>query len=273
MKLRVVRALQRYVFNPPIKLLFRLGAVPPGYALLETVGRCSGRPRRTPVGNGLIGDTFWIVAEHGRHADWVRNVEADPRVRIRARGSWRRGTARILEEDDARARLRWLGGLNPWLVRVAGTEPLTVRVDLDPAPPGRGSVLRDGVIAGLAAGAIAGVPSGLHAVRHGYVLDLLRAPGALMAPHAVAGVQLALTAPVHAAISAGWGVVLARTLPRRGTAPLGALAGVGIAGLDIVVIGSRLPAIRRLPLWPQVADHVLFGAVAGALVAALRDVG
>jgi hypothetical protein len=39
LKLRLVRALQRYLFNPPIKLLFRLGVVPPGYALLETVGR------------------------------------------------------------------------------------------------------------------------------------------------------------------------------------------------------------------------------------------
>jgi hypothetical protein len=57
-KLRLVRALQRYVFNPPIKLLFRLGVVPPGYALLETIGRRSGQPRQTPVGDGLIGDTF-----------------------------------------------------------------------------------------------------------------------------------------------------------------------------------------------------------------------
>jgi hypothetical protein len=45
-----------------------LGVVPPGYALLETVGRGSGLPRQTPVGDGLIGDTFWIVAEHGLSA-------------------------------------------------------------------------------------------------------------------------------------------------------------------------------------------------------------
>ncbi len=63
-KLRLVRALQRYLLNPPIKLLFRLGVVPPGYSLMETVGRRSGKTRQTPVGDGLIGETFWIVAEH-----------------------------------------------------------------------------------------------------------------------------------------------------------------------------------------------------------------
>jgi F420H(2)-dependent quinone reductase len=61
MKLRLVRAVQRYALNPPVKALFRLGLVPPGYALLETVGRRSGRPRQTPVGDGLIDQTFWIV--------------------------------------------------------------------------------------------------------------------------------------------------------------------------------------------------------------------
>jgi F420H(2)-dependent quinone reductase len=37
--------------------------------MLETIGRRSGQLRRTPIGDGLIGDTFWIVAEHGLSAD------------------------------------------------------------------------------------------------------------------------------------------------------------------------------------------------------------
>ncbi|HEX6206976.1 MAG TPA: nitroreductase/quinone reductase family protein [Actinomycetota bacterium] len=268
MKRRVVNALAKHVANPVMR---RLAGRIPGWALLETTGRRSGRAHQIPVGDGLRGDAFWIVAEHGRHADWVRNVEADPRVRIRVRGRWRTGTAHILEDDDPRERLRRLGGVNPWVIRVAGTEPLTVRVDLDPAPPRPGSVLRDGLVAGLVAGAVAGAPSGFHALRHGYLLDLLRAPGALVAPRAGAEAQLALTVPVHAVISAGWGVVLASALPRRATALWGAAGGVVIATLDIVVIGSRIPVIRRLPLWPQVADHVAFGTVAGGILAALRD--
>jgi hypothetical protein len=39
MKHRIVHFLQKYVFNPPVKLLFAVGLVRPGYALLETVGR------------------------------------------------------------------------------------------------------------------------------------------------------------------------------------------------------------------------------------------
>jgi deazaflavin-dependent oxidoreductase (nitroreductase family) len=95
------------------------------------VGRKSGRPRQTPVGNGLQGDTFWIVAEHGRHSDWVRNVVANPRVRVKVGGAWRSGTARLMPDDDPIARQRTLDQMNALVVRLMGTELLTVRVDLD----------------------------------------------------------------------------------------------------------------------------------------------
>jgi deazaflavin-dependent oxidoreductase (nitroreductase family) len=85
MKRRVVHFLQKYLFNPPVKLLFPVGLVRPGYALLETIGRKSGKPRRTPVGDGRMGGQFWIVAEHGRKAGYVRNIEANPRVRLKLR--------------------------------------------------------------------------------------------------------------------------------------------------------------------------------------------
>jgi hypothetical protein len=55
MKHRIVHALQKYVLNPPIKLLFAMGLAPPGYALLETTGRKTGKARRTPVGDARIG--------------------------------------------------------------------------------------------------------------------------------------------------------------------------------------------------------------------------
>lgn len=74
MKWRIIHALQKYLLNPPIKLLFAIGVIPPGYALLETVGRKSGKPRRTPVGDGRVNDQFWIVAEHGMTAGYVRNI-------------------------------------------------------------------------------------------------------------------------------------------------------------------------------------------------------
>ena len=54
MKHRIVHTLQRYVLNPPIKLALAVGLPLPGYALLETKGRKTGKPRRTPVGDGRI---------------------------------------------------------------------------------------------------------------------------------------------------------------------------------------------------------------------------
>ncbi len=145
MKRRVVRFLQKYALNPPIRLLFAIGLAPPGYALLETTGRISGKTRRNPVGDGLEGDTFWIVAEHGRHAGYVRNLEANPRIRVKMRHGlryrWRTGSATILPDDDPRERQRTLARghpnrrLNAFVVRTLGVDMLTVRIDLDPTPP------------------------------------------------------------------------------------------------------------------------------------------
>src|ERR671910_3141211 len=92
-KARAVRTFQKYLLTPPVRALFALGLVPPTHVLLETTGRQSGRSRQNPVGNGLDGDTLWIVAEHGRGASYVRNLEADPRVRVKIRRRWRSGTA------------------------------------------------------------------------------------------------------------------------------------------------------------------------------------
>ncbi len=85
MKHRIVHFVQKYLLNPPIKLLFAMGVVLPGYALLETTGRKTGKPRRTPVGDGLVGKQFWIVTEHGQKAGYVRNIAGNPRVRLKLR--------------------------------------------------------------------------------------------------------------------------------------------------------------------------------------------
>ena len=132
-KRQLVTRLQVKLLNPPIRALAARGLAP-GVVLLETTGRKSGEPRRTPISNGLErgSDTFWIVAEMGRRAGYVRNVEADPRVRIRLRGGWRSGTAHIVAGADARERLRTLPRLNAVGVRAMGTDLLVVRVDLDP---------------------------------------------------------------------------------------------------------------------------------------------
>jgi deazaflavin-dependent oxidoreductase (nitroreductase family) len=121
------------LLNPVMVRLLEAGLVPRGWALLETTGRRSGVPRRVPVGDGLRGERFWIVAEHGRHADYVRNIEREPRVRVKARGRWRTGNAHVLPDEDPKALLRALKRpLNDAGLLVMATEPLVVRIDLDP---------------------------------------------------------------------------------------------------------------------------------------------
>ena len=141
MKYRFIHTLQKYVLNPPIKLALATGLPLPGYALLETKGRNTGKPRRTPVGDGRIGNQFWLVAEHGTKAGDVRNIERDPRVRLKLRDGlrhhWHTGTAHLLSDDDARDRQRWLASQlpssagNARAVRLFGTQLLSIRIDLD----------------------------------------------------------------------------------------------------------------------------------------------
>jgi deazaflavin-dependent oxidoreductase (nitroreductase family) len=141
MKHEIVHFLQKFVLNPPNKLLSALGIAPPGYALLETIGRKTGKPRRTPVGNGRVGQQFWLVAEHGMKSGYVRNIAKNPRVRVKLREGlrirWHTGTASLLADDDPRERQRWLSQQHPGsasnaaAVRFFGTQLLTVRIDLD----------------------------------------------------------------------------------------------------------------------------------------------
>jgi hypothetical protein len=97
------------------------------------------------------------------------------------------------------------------------------------------------------------------------------AAGAVLLPgEGRRGRLLVAAVPVHFGISVGWGVVLSFVLPRRATALWGAVAGMGIAGVSLRVPGRRVERVRALPLWPQVADHVVFGAVVGWVLADLR---
>jgi len=125
--------------------------------------------------------------------------------------------------------------------------------------------------AALAASVLSGGPSTAYAVLTGRdVLEATQAAGAMVAPRAARPVQLAAAAPVHLALSFGWTAVLARVVPADRPLAVrvaaGMAAGAAIAALDLGVIGRRIPPIRALPLAPQVADHLAFGAVAAAFL-------
>lgn len=129
-KYRLITTLER-LNNRLTRAALRRGLAPRAFVLLETIGRRSGQPRQTPVGNGLMGETFWLVAVHGDQADYVRNIRANPSVRVKVNGLWRHGTAVILPDDDPMARSRTLR--YQWdaaLGRAMATTPLTIRIDL-----------------------------------------------------------------------------------------------------------------------------------------------
>lgn len=121
--------------------------------------------------------------------------------------------------------------------------------------------------AGLVAAAVSGTPSTAYALATGRdPLEATKAAGALIVGDDAPGwAQLAAAVPVHAAISLFWAATLERALPRRHRIAWGAAGGLAIAAVDLGVIGRRSPAMRRLPLVPQLADHALFGAIVGAL--------
>jgi deazaflavin-dependent oxidoreductase (nitroreductase family) len=116
----------RHIANPITRWL-------PTQVLLETSGRISGQPRRTPIGGRLDGESFWLVSDHGEASNYIRNIKANNRVRVRIRGRWRSGAAYLLPDDDPDARLTALPRFNSSMVRALGTDLLTVRIDLDRA--------------------------------------------------------------------------------------------------------------------------------------------
>jgi deazaflavin-dependent oxidoreductase (nitroreductase family) len=136
-KRRISRFVTNRLVNPGVRRLIEAGLFPATHALLETTGRRSGQPRRVPLGNGLRDGVFWIVTEHGWGADYVKNIAADRRVRVKVGRRWYTGTARILEEEDPERRLKKLGRpVNDTLLRLVGSQKLVIRIDLDETQSG-----------------------------------------------------------------------------------------------------------------------------------------
>jgi deazaflavin-dependent oxidoreductase (nitroreductase family) len=129
---------EKYLFNPWTRVMVKQGLAPRCYVLVETTGRRTGELRLTPVAGSLEGDTYWLVAEHGGAAGYVKNLAVQPRVRVLVDRRWRPGTATCLPDDDASARRAWIdkrngiaGRLDGIFFRAFSTTPMTVRIDFD----------------------------------------------------------------------------------------------------------------------------------------------
>ena len=96
-----------------------------------------------------------------------------------------------------------------------------------------------------------------------YVRDATRAVGTLVPPGRPGFIRGAL---VHFGISVVCGEGLARALPESSSLSWGAAAGLAIGVVNVGMIGRRFPAIRALPLVPQLADNLAFGVVFALVV-------
>ncbi|MEU8898109.1 nitroreductase family deazaflavin-dependent oxidoreductase [Nocardia sp. NPDC048505] len=133
-KFRRERALGRYVMNPAVRLLDRVGVRTTLATELETIGRKSGQPRRVPVSVLFDDDGAWIICMHGTRSGWGLNLTANPNVTVRQGDRWRPGIAEFRPEDDVVARATTfaphpaLAPLTRSMFATLQTAPVTVRV-------------------------------------------------------------------------------------------------------------------------------------------------
>ena len=128
----------------------------------------------------------------------------------------------------------------------------------------------DVFIAGSAATVLSGIPSTLYALlRHEDVSEATRAAGAMLIPAGSSMLALfGAAALVHVTISFFWASLLVRFLPRAHVVLWAVAASIAIGVLDLRVIAPLFfPEVARLDFWPQMADHVMWGASLGLALA------
>ncbi|MBB3603295.1 deazaflavin-dependent oxidoreductase (nitroreductase family) [Mycolicibacterium sp. BK556] len=134
-KFRRERFVGRYVANPTVALLGRLGLRTTFATELQTLGRKSGQWRPVPVSARFDETGAWVISQHGRRSGWALNVADDPNVRIRQGNRWRSGTARFVPDDDPAARAQTFATsamLTPLVTatfKALQSDPISVRID------------------------------------------------------------------------------------------------------------------------------------------------
>jgi len=79
------------------------------YCYLTTSGRKTGRPHTIEIWFGLRENTIYLLSGGGADSDWVKNLRADPHVKVRIAKQSFKGRARVVrniqEESLARPML------------------------------------------------------------------------------------------------------------------------------------------------------------------------
>jgi deazaflavin-dependent oxidoreductase (nitroreductase family) len=128
-KFRRERAVGRYLLNPAVKGLSRLGVRTAMATELETIGRKTGQARRVPVSAQFDNSGAWLISQHGTRSGWGRNIADNPNIRVRQGNQWRAGVATFRPDDDVVARGRKFGRLGAKMVKALETTPVSVRIE------------------------------------------------------------------------------------------------------------------------------------------------
>ena len=105
------------------------------YCYLTTRGRVTGNDHEIEIWYARDGDTLYLLAGAGDGSDWVRNLQAEPRVTVQIGDVTHAGRGRVIDDpaEDERARTlvfdkyqpRNAGELVSWRARA-----LPVAIDL-----------------------------------------------------------------------------------------------------------------------------------------------
>lgn len=72
------------------------------FCYVTTIGRQSGRPRTIEIWFAVEGGIVYLLAQPGRRAHWVRNLEVQPRVAVRLGETTASGLARVVDAPEDR---------------------------------------------------------------------------------------------------------------------------------------------------------------------------
>ncbi len=69
------------------------------FLYLTTIGRVSGEPREIEIWFTEHRGRFYVIAEHGERAHWVRNIQRQPHVTVRVGDRRFEALARIVDDE------------------------------------------------------------------------------------------------------------------------------------------------------------------------------
>jgi deazaflavin-dependent oxidoreductase (nitroreductase family) len=106
---------------------------------LETIGRKTGKRHEIEIWYAARDATIYLMSGGRERADWVKNLQQNPRVRVRIDGRTFAGSAAVIEGTDEEQTARetvvakyygWTGGPlpNAW---ARAALPVAIRLDQD----------------------------------------------------------------------------------------------------------------------------------------------